>query len=754
MRTLLLLRGAPGCGKSTWIKEHDLSDYVLSADNIRLMFASPQMTVGGDWTISQGNDRMVWETLFKMLEWRMQNGDFTVIDACNSKTSEMTRYRDLAAEYRYRIFCVDMTNVPIEVAKERNAKRPPLKRVPEEVIDRMYARFATQNIPAGIKAIKPDELYNKVYAQLYNLNEYKYVMHIGDIHGCYDALMKALGVKDGEDPASALRDDTEYIFLGDYIDRGPDSAKVIKFLLDIYQKPNVCLLEGNHERHLWDWANDRRSRSKDFEVRTRPQLEAAGIDKKDVRCLYRKMRQCSMYMFHGKTVLCTHGGLPFPRDITRADFIPAYQMIHGVGKYEEMEEVAKTFKHAPHTMMQVFGHRNVNGRPMRIEDNNYCLDNHVERGGKLRCMRMSLRDDAGAFRSFCIEGIEVDGPEYEETVDDGNVEAVESPESVSIAELVEKMRSSKLINEKKFSHISSFNFSRKAFADKKWNDLTTKARGLFIDTTNMRIVARGYDKFFAIGERPETELHTVADHLMYPVDVYIKENGFLGMVAWDNATNTLFTTTKSTPDGDMAMLFRSKLPDWQKERMSEYLREHDVTLLFEVIDPANDPHIISYPKDGIVLLDAVSNTLTPSYMAYEDLVELARNLGVEVKQRYIPSKAYTAGGFKAIVNDIANIDTDSVEGVVFRDANGYMLKQKTEFYSEWKKLRKVKDMTLTQGYIRQTSVLATPMENYFYAFVKSLYKKEGIATDIISMRKAFFEAYPQFNTREDTNDQN
>lgn len=41
MRTLLLLRGSPGCGKSTWIKEHDLSDYVLSADNIRLMFASP-----------------------------------------------------------------------------------------------------------------------------------------------------------------------------------------------------------------------------------------------------------------------------------------------------------------------------------------------------------------------------------------------------------------------------------------------------------------------------------------------------------------------------------------------------------------------------------------------------------------------------------------------------------------------------------------------------------------------------------------
>lgn len=37
MRTLLLFRGAPGCGKSLYIKEHDLEKYTLSADTIRLM---------------------------------------------------------------------------------------------------------------------------------------------------------------------------------------------------------------------------------------------------------------------------------------------------------------------------------------------------------------------------------------------------------------------------------------------------------------------------------------------------------------------------------------------------------------------------------------------------------------------------------------------------------------------------------------------------------------------------------------------
>ena len=32
MRTLLLMRGAPGCGKSTFIKQHGLEPYTLCAD--------------------------------------------------------------------------------------------------------------------------------------------------------------------------------------------------------------------------------------------------------------------------------------------------------------------------------------------------------------------------------------------------------------------------------------------------------------------------------------------------------------------------------------------------------------------------------------------------------------------------------------------------------------------------------------------------------------------------------------------------
>ena len=46
MRTLLLFRGAPGCGKSTFIDSHGLRPYALSADDIRQTLRSPMQTAG------------------------------------------------------------------------------------------------------------------------------------------------------------------------------------------------------------------------------------------------------------------------------------------------------------------------------------------------------------------------------------------------------------------------------------------------------------------------------------------------------------------------------------------------------------------------------------------------------------------------------------------------------------------------------------------------------------------------------------
>ena len=64
---------------------------------------------------------------------------------------------------------------------------------------------------------------------------------IGDVHGHYDTLMSLL------DAIAPTSDDMVY-FLGDLIDRGPQSAQVVDF---VKKSPYLCLL-GNHEQMLLD----------------------------------------------------------------------------------------------------------------------------------------------------------------------------------------------------------------------------------------------------------------------------------------------------------------------------------------------------------------------------------------------------------------------------------------------------------------------------------------------------------------------
>lgn len=63
---------------------------------------------------------------------------------------------------------------------------------------------------------------------------------IGDIHGCAKALRSLI---DAIDPQS----DDELIFLGDYVDRGPNSRDVVQQLIALQEVCRVVPLLGNHE---------------------------------------------------------------------------------------------------------------------------------------------------------------------------------------------------------------------------------------------------------------------------------------------------------------------------------------------------------------------------------------------------------------------------------------------------------------------------------------------------------------------------
>ena len=1048
MRVLLLFRGAPGCGKSTYIDNNGLRPYTLSADEIRLQCESPQQNIYGKDEITCKNDKLVWKTLFKLLETRMSKGEFTVIDATNSRSSEMNKYKKLAETYRYRIYCIDFTNLPIEECKARNASRIELKQVPEEVIDKMYSRFQNQKIPTGIKVIKSDEL-DSMFIKKFDMSKYEKIVHIGDIHGSYTALMEYF--KDG------LNDNYMYIFCGDYIDRGIENIEVIKFLLEIYNKPNVLLLEGNHECfhkdtevlttqgwkliydidkntdvlaqfnintlevtfakpieiisnfadklvdietfnthqvvtlnhdivynygkikasellnnsnliesqfpmcgnidvcdydiadddlrlmvwiisdgtivrdansiktriqfhlsrqdkidnlcallnrlnikysisadrcindkkksyqirfygdsarkydkllnsekvypifftklsnrqsrlvideivktdgskrssievdlstiskhnadiiqwmcvthgmpcvirkvtqkagyniggtiylitikmgtpfpsykvntevidyndnvycvsmpmgtvitrysgkiaftgncHMWRYANNAPTSSKEFELVTKPQLENSDISNKDLRQLYRKLGQCAWYTYGDKEVLVTHGGVAtLPKNL---GYLATEQMIKGVGNYNDYSTVAETWLNTTaDNMYQIFGHRNTRHDDVQLNDRVFNLEGQVEFGGHLRIVEL----DKDGFHTIEIKNnVFREIEEFEETKQLNNS---------SIADIVINMRNNKFIIEKPYGNISSFNFSKKAFYDDIWNEQTVVARGLYINTNTMKIVTRGYDKYFKVNERPETKLDILQHKLQFPVTCYVKENGYLGLVSYNEETDDLFITTKSSPEGDYAVWLReiidSKMSESKKQEMKAICKNHNVTFAFECVDIKRDPHIIEYPENELFLLAIIRNDINFSQFSYEELVNISNELGLKVK-----TKAFEIDNWSDFYDWYYEVTAEDyeynghpIEGFVIEDAAGYMVKIKGYFYNYWKKLRSVAHSTLNYGHFKYTQDLITSDANNFYAFCQKLYnehtkeEREQMPKDIIYLRNLFYK---------------
>ena len=184
MRKLIILRGAMGCGKSTFIKEHKLELYTLSTDKLRLMLNAPEMNIEYSENIPQFNNKKVWNLLYFLLEERMKKGEFTIIDAVHAYYDEsLSKYKKLAEKYRYRLYILDFTGIPKEEVYKRNLMREKYKIVPKHAIDRIYNIFSKEKISSSFKIVKPEDFSEIIENKPRNLNSFHRVHIIGDIHG-------------------------------------------------------------------------------------------------------------------------------------------------------------------------------------------------------------------------------------------------------------------------------------------------------------------------------------------------------------------------------------------------------------------------------------------------------------------------------------------------------------------------------------------------------------------------------------------
>jgi len=301
------------------------------------------------------------------------------------------------------------------------------------------------------------------------------------------------------------------------------------------------------------------------------------------------------------------------------------------------------------------------------------------------------------------------------------------------------------IVEKRFGHISSFNFSRDVFNTAKWSDLCKIARGLFMDTEDGTIVARGFDKFFNYEERDFNRASWLQNNLAFPVAAYSKYNGFLGILSFDKKEKKFLFCTKSVLDGEYSQYFKDIFYRAHKDESQDYFQalashlvETNTCLVFEVVDPKHDPHIVEYKDEKVVLLDQIYLEKNFRHVSYEELQVTGELFKFDVKAKLNKTFDTWAELFDFIKSMESYKDTEGIEGYVFEDSNGYHFKLKGEWYLFWKKMRHYKQQ-LAAGHLFSTSGLTTPLANDVYGFMKKLGRDELERMSIIDVRNAFLK---------------
>jgi protein phosphatase len=256
---LVVLIGISGSGKSSFAAQHFRSTQVLSSDACRGMVADDE------------NDQAATPAAFDVLHYiaatRLRAGRLTVVDATNVKREDRAKLVQLARDHDVLPVAI-VLDVPESLAIERNAARTD-RDMNAGVIRRQRADlrrglrglsregFRKVHILDGVEQIQAATItYEKQYNDL--RADHGPFDVIGDVHGCrteLEQLLTELGyqlVRDEQDrPVDAAHPQgRRAFFVGDLVDRGPDSPGVLRLVMGMVAAGHALCVPGNHENKL------------------------------------------------------------------------------------------------------------------------------------------------------------------------------------------------------------------------------------------------------------------------------------------------------------------------------------------------------------------------------------------------------------------------------------------------------------------------------------------------------------------------
>jgi protein phosphatase len=248
--SLVVLVGASGSGKSAFAAKHFRPTEVLSSDFCRGLVADDE------------NDQSATTDAFDVLHHiagvRLANRRLTVVDATNVQREARKPLVDVARAHD--LFPVAIVlDLPEEVCRERNAGRPDrdfgehvirhqrsqlrrsLRGLQREGFRRVWHLRSPEEVDAA--TVKRSPLWTD------RRTEHGPFDVIGDVHGCLDELLELLAAL-GYAPDGTPPPGRRAVFVGDYVDRGPDSPGVLRLVMRMVREGHAICLPGNHDVKL------------------------------------------------------------------------------------------------------------------------------------------------------------------------------------------------------------------------------------------------------------------------------------------------------------------------------------------------------------------------------------------------------------------------------------------------------------------------------------------------------------------------
>ncbi|GAA1741181.1 polynucleotide kinase-phosphatase [Luedemannella helvata] len=257
--SLVVLVGVSGSGKSTFAARHFGRFEVISSDFCRGLVADDE------------NDQSATVDAFDVLRYiagkRLAAGRLTVVDATNVQPEARRTLIEVARAHDVLPVAI-VLDVPESVAVARNAARPDrafgahVVRRQRDQLRRSLRGLAREGFRAVHTLRGVEEIDAATITREPLLTDKRHVTGpfdvIGDVHGCrseLEALLTALGYALVRDPAGRPVDAVPpagrtAVFLGDLVDRGPDSPGVLRLAMGMVSAGHALAVPGNHENKL------------------------------------------------------------------------------------------------------------------------------------------------------------------------------------------------------------------------------------------------------------------------------------------------------------------------------------------------------------------------------------------------------------------------------------------------------------------------------------------------------------------------